>query len=1786
MKLHLCALALSSLALVGAGCTGPSDPTPPDLRSLSLTTTVAVGGSIQAAIDGADDGAVIVLAAGTHTEDIVVPPHVTVRGEAPGATTLRGTITTDAAAGSTIADLVVSGAASDPDADGVTLVESSARLERVTVTGFGGYGVRVVGSGATIDAVTVRDCGVGLGLDGAHDTAVTNVVIAFNAGAGIVLSGDQVSGATVAHALVIGNGFGANPAAAGVHFAGGTTGTLVNSIVTSNGEGLRCDGACSHARDLVWGNFADYTGVAAPAPDDVRKDPRLVLPSEGDFRLADDSPARDAADPTWAPDHDLVGVARPQGGAPDLGPLERPAPTTADGVVISEVLANPIVESTGEVVELFNGGAAAVDLAGWVLDDGDASDTLVGWQGGGTTLAAGAYAVIVDPDYPGDYAIPDGTVLLTVGDSALGNGLSTGDPLTLTAPGAPAPADTYTHPFNPGNGVSVEKDNLDDGDLATNWVASPCGMSLGAPNCAAAPPAPTSDVAIVINEVMANPLDESTGEFVELLNVGLGAVDLAGFVLDDGDSTDELAALDGGSTVLAPGQLALILDPDYAGQYTLSADTLRLTAASSATLGNGLSVDDPIRLLDLDGLPVSAYTPPADAGNGVSMERVSNDEASFVASPCASGSSPGEPNCASGGGPPPAPSVDLVITEVMANPVDEDTGEFVELYNRGAAAVELAGLLLSDGDTEEPLEAFAGGSTTLQPGAWAVVLDREYAGEYDLPGAAVLMTTDDTSVGSGLATNDPLTLRSPDGAQPIATFAFPFNPGNGLSAERIDINAADLAHNWATSPCGASPGAANCISGGTPPPEHPLQVAGVVISEVIANPLDEGTGELVELYNAGPTAVDLAGWGLSDGDADDLLVAFDGGPTTLAPGGFAVILDRDYAGDYVIAAGATRVTVEDATLDNGLATSDPIVVRDADGAVVATFSFPANPGNGRSIEALTLTGGDVAANWAPSTCAPSTGAPNAYSSPGARSCADGHAAPSGARAVGQPCPNGGADCASGLCALDPALGSAVCTADCAGGSCPSGAECVASADSSWPSLCVGDGSSPAPPTLIINEIVFDGIGVDRDVYVELAGPPGAVLDGVELVGVNGSNGNAYNAMTLSGQVGADGYFVVAHPSAGPAILAAADMVTGLADLQNGPDSVVLRYDGQVLDALGYGEFDAGDVFAGEGSAAPDQAPGSSLCRYPDRVDTGDNGADFVPCVPTPGAENESTAAVPDAARLLISEVVVSPTAAEMVEIHNPNGFEVDLSHVYLADYPAYFEIAGGTGAPTSADFRLRFPDGAVIAAGGYLTISLETSAHFLSEHGTLPDFDLSSSTVDAPAMAGEYTGSASLSNGDELLVLFYWDGASDLVVDLDYVVWGGAQTVDKSYVGVSSSHYLAETPASQQSILPEPGAKSVSRCDLGEGAQLTSGGNGFAGSDQTSEDLSATFQLLGNVTPGAANACEVVCVPDCDGASCGGDGCGGTCGFCGADQVCDDGQCITPATPLVLEAVSGWTLPDGDGGAEEVTLFTSAAEVMARFGVPAPSDVDFSEEWLIFYSAGMRNVPGHISRVTEVVDNTAELFVFTELQVPGEGCEVLQWTRPAWTLVRFPRPASGATALTVIGGEDDFDCTTDGVHEGNTCDDANLCEAGTICCGTTWDFGLCFEAWMHQVFDVRDAAPIPDGDDAGLLSPVTVTGLATVPMDAIVKVHITHPDPSQLTLSLSMPPQWDGEPTYEDIFWDREDVDGDTLVLHMPVGFVGDESVNGVWTLKVVDHSAGASGTLDRWSLELTSRWD
>jgi hypothetical protein len=170
--------------------------------------------------------------------------------------------------------------------------------------------------------------------------------------------------------------------------------------------------------------------------------------------------------------------------------------------------------------------------------------------------------------------------------------------------------------------------------------------------------------------------------------------------------------------------------------------------------------------------------------------------------------------------------------------------------------------------------------------------------------------------------------------------------------------------------------------------------------------------------------------------------------------------------------------------------------------------------------------------------------------------------------------------------------------------------------------------------------LYDAAGTDNgNVFVELYGSPGTVLDSLSLEGVNGTDGSVYLTLPLSGVFPDDGVFVVADDAGdGSSLVGNADLVMEM-DFQNGPDSIVLRDGAGILDALGYGDFTTG-VFAGEGNAAPDAPAGSSLARLDPLVDSGDNLSDFtVLDTPTPGSVPVSAVPLPPALGLFLSGIV-------------------------------------------------------------------------------------------------------------------------------------------------------------------------------------------------------------------------------------------------------------------------------------------------------------------------------------------------------------------------------------------------------------------------------------------------------------------------------------------------------------------------------------------------------------------
>lgn len=232
-----------------------------------------------------------------------------------------------------------------------------------------------------------------------------------------------------------------------------------------------------------------------------------------------------------------------------------------------------------------------------------------------------------------------------------------------------------------------------------------------------------------------------------------------------------------------------------------------------------------------------------------------------------------------------------------------------------------------------------------------------------------------------------------------------------------------------------------------------------------------------------------------------------------------------------------------------------------------------------------------------------------------------------------------------------------------------------------------------------------------------------------------------------------------------------------------------------------------------------------------------------------------------AEKLLITEVVTSPTQGEYIAITNPNATAVDLTNFYLADYDTYYNVVAST-VPAATDFVVRFPMGATIAAGAKLYVAIGGAECFklacgtggvnkFNGFGVYPTYEIETGDVTKSAanvvnmvvpFASAVGATRGLTNGGEPIVLFYWDGASNLVTDVDYVYYGatgGNPAVNKTGVMVNGSAYAPDTADAVAqhaplSVPPVGGTTNTCRVDAAEGAQTTAmNANGIAGRDET-----------------------------------------------------------------------------------------------------------------------------------------------------------------------------------------------------------------------------------------------------------------------------------------------------------------------------------------------------------------
>ena len=390
-----------------------------------------------------------------------------------------------------------------------------------------------------------------------------------------------------------------------------------------------------------------------------------------------------------------------------------PAPVSmkmlaSENLVITEIMQNPkaVSDTNGEWFEVFNPGAATINMNGWTIRDNDLESHLIQTD---VFIPAGSYAVLArNANVSQNGGV---TAVYQYSNFSLGNGA---DEVVLVRPDSSIADQTL---YDGGsawpdpNGASMVLSTInDDNNVGSNWSTSSETIAGGSDK---GTPGSGPDVGsggsggtdLVITEIMQNPsaVSDASGEWFEVYNPGSQDVNMNGWTIADHDleshtiTTDVIVSA-GGYAVLANNSNSatngnIAVDYQWAN-FTLAngADEVVLYRADS-------SIADEV---SYDG--GSAWPDPT----GASMELISvsadNDLGSnwTVAVDLIPGSTDYGTPAGGAGGTPPTGGTDLMVSEIMQNPsaVADGSGEWFEVYNPGTASVNMNGWTIRDNDTD------------------------------------------------------------------------------------------------------------------------------------------------------------------------------------------------------------------------------------------------------------------------------------------------------------------------------------------------------------------------------------------------------------------------------------------------------------------------------------------------------------------------------------------------------------------------------------------------------------------------------------------------------------------------------------------------------------------------------------------------------------------------------------------------------------------------------------------------------------------------------------------------------------------------------------------------------------------------------------------------------------------------------------------------------------------------------------------------------------------------------
>ncbi|MDO6692925.1 ExeM/NucH family extracellular endonuclease [Aliiglaciecola sp. 3_MG-2023] len=206
----------------------------------------------------------------------------------------------------------------------------------------------------------------------------------------------------------------------------------------------------------------------------------------------------------------------------------------ANALVITEIMQNPsaVGDSYGEWFEVLNTSTQVINLNGWTIRDNDTDSFVVDED---VFIGVGEYAVL---GKNADTSVNGGIILAYAfgGSMALANG---DDEIVLVDPEGNIideitydDGDTFPDP----NGASMYLVDLyGDNNIGTKWAEDTTNFYGSSDS--GTPGTGDASFSLVITEIMQNPsaVSDANGEWIEVLNTGVIAANLNGWVLRDND---------------------------------------------------------------------------------------------------------------------------------------------------------------------------------------------------------------------------------------------------------------------------------------------------------------------------------------------------------------------------------------------------------------------------------------------------------------------------------------------------------------------------------------------------------------------------------------------------------------------------------------------------------------------------------------------------------------------------------------------------------------------------------------------------------------------------------------------------------------------------------------------------------------------------------------------------------------------------------------------------------------------------------------------------------------------------------------------------------------------------------------------------------------------------------------------------------------------------------------------------------------------------------------------------